>query len=29
VRLSDLACAQDTSLRVLGFLGVYFGLNWA
>ncbi|MBW2541206.1 MAG: NADH-quinone oxidoreductase subunit H [Deltaproteobacteria bacterium] len=29
LRLSDMALAQDTSFRVLGFLDVHFGLNWA
>jgi NADH-quinone oxidoreductase subunit H len=28
LRLSDMALAQDTSFRVLGFLDLYFGLNW-
>jgi NADH-quinone oxidoreductase subunit H len=28
LRLTDMALAQDASFRVLGFLDVYFGLNW-
>jgi len=28
LRLTDMALAQDASFRVLGFLDLYFGLNW-